>query len=525
MKTPALLFLLVILTSCVSVKKYNEKHEISIAPEKLRQDVDFANKKLQELHPNLYWYISKDRLNYKFDSLKTTITKPLKPNEFYQKLAPVIADIKEGHLRLVPLEKRLTRKEIKNLKNQKGLLSRYNFVLDGDRIFVKDNPDKIPNMNVGTEILTIKDIPVKELLQKYKPYVNSDGENQTFQKYILARRWPSYFTAEFGILDSVKIEAKFQNEVKTFYLNREKITKKEKKEEEAATKKITKSEKGKTKDYNIVTKSFNRDLQFPTKDSTVAYMKIKTFSGTYSRKFYKESFAALKNSPAKYLILDIRDNLGGSLSEINNLYSYLVSERFKFINDIEITSRSSIFQADYFSEFSVLTYPIAIVGYPFYLVGSALSVKKVNDKFYLKNNGIFGLKKPKENSFKGKIYILINGSSFSAASILPSKLKDDKRAFLVGEETGGANDGTVAGRYSIKRLPNSKLYLPIGLMLIQPNINFTGTKKGVLPDKEILLTTQQVLEKKDLQLDWIMKDIENSSESTLPKNFKGLSAE
>ena len=211
------------------------------------------------------------------------------------------------------------------------------------------------------------------------------------------------------------------------------------------------------------------------------------------------------------MILDIRDNLGGSLAEINNLYSYLVDEKFQFINDIEIISPSAMYQANYISEFSWITKPFAVAGYPFYLMGTALSIKKEANGYYLRNNGIFGLKRPKENNFKGKIYVLINGSSFSAASILPSKLKHEKRALLVGEETGGANDGTVAGRYSTKKLPNSKLYLPIGLMLIQPNIDFTQTKKGVTPHKEILPTTQQVLEKKDIQLEWIMEDIKNSS--------------
>jgi hypothetical protein len=36
---------------------------------------------------------------------------------------------------------------------------------------------------------------------------------------------------------------------------------------------------------------------------------------------------------------------------------------------------------------------------------------------------------------------------------------------IIGEETGGANDGTVAGIYSTQKLPNSKLKLPIGLFL------------------------------------------------------------
>ncbi len=513
MKKILLFAFLISLTSCASVIKHNEKLEKLIPAEQLKEDVDFAYEKLQKLHPNLYWYISKKDLDYKFDSLKTTINKSLKPNDFYWKLAPVIAQIKEGHLRLYSRGKRLTKAEIKHLKTQKGLLSQFNFVLDEDRIFVIDNPEKVLNMNVGTEILSIKDIPAKELLEKYKPVNNSDGENETFQKYILARRWPLHFTAEFGILDSVKLETKYQNELKTFYLKREKITKEEKKKEETILKKATKTQKGKTNDYNVVTKSYNRDLQFPTKDSTVAYMKIKTFSGTYSKKFYKESFAILKKSPAKYLVLDVRNNLGGSLYEINNLYSYFVSENFQFIDDIEVTSRNSMFQADYFRGMSPFLAPFAAIGYPFYLVGTAFSTKKVNDQFFLKNNGIFALKKPKENNFKGKIYVLINGSSFSAASILPSKLKNDKRAFLVGEETGGANDGTVAGRYSTEKLPHSKLQLPIGLMLIKPHINFTETKKGVTPDLELIPTLEEVLQKKDIQLDWVMNDIEKGKKS------------
>lgn len=516
MKKIILLSILFIISSCVSVKKHNEKLAIPISVEKLKKDIDFTRQKLEQLHPNLYWYISKEELNHQFDSLKTNIKKPLKPNEFYQILAPVIANIKEGHLRLYPYDKRLTKKEIKHLKNQKGLLNRYNFVIDNDRIYVKDNADNIPNMNVGTEILAIKDIPVKDLLQKYKPLINSDGDNTTFQKYSLARRWPVFFTAEFGILDSVKIEAKYKNEIKSFYILREKITKEEKEKTKQENKKLTKSETGKTKDYNILSKSFNRDLQFPTKDSTIAYMKIKTFSGTFSRKFYKQSFALLKKSPAKYLILDVRDNLGGSLSEINNLYSYLVSEEFKFINDMQVNSRSSMFHANYFTTIPTLAQPIAAVTYSIYLLGTALSVKKKDDQFYLKNNGIFSIKNPKKNHFAGKIYVLINGSSFSASSIIAAKLKGGEKAFLVGEETGGTNDGTVAGRYSTEKLPNSKLRLPIGLMLIQPNIQFTNTKKGVVPDQEIIPTLQEVLKKKDIQLDWIMEEIKNNSAPLKP---------
>lgn len=497
-----------ILASCTSVKEYNKKIEEPIPIVKLKQDVDFANKKLQKFHPNLYWYITKNQLDYKFDSLKQSIKQPLKPSEFYLKLAPIIADVREGHLRLVPLEKKLTKKETKKLKNQKGLLSRFNYVIQDNHLYLKDNAENVGNLKTGTELLKINDVPVAEILNKYRPLVNSDGYNTTYQKYSLARRFNTYFTLEYGILDSVKIEAKLKDSIQNLVLKRETKTKTEKKKEKQ-DQKLTQEKK--TKGYNPITKSFNRNLQFLAKDSSVAYIKIKSFSGTYSKKFYKETFATLKKAKTKYLIIDIRDNLGGSLAEINNLYTYFAKEKFKFIKDIEVSSRTSILSTDYLSNFPTLTKPLGVISYPLYMMFSVISTKKKDGKFYIKD--LFPSKKPKTNAYKGETYVLINGSSFSASSVISAKLKADHLATLVGEETGGANDGTVAGIYTTQKLPNSKMKLPIGLFLIQPNIEFSNTMKGVTPNVEIIPTLEEILQKKDVQLNWILNDISSKKTS------------
>lgn len=496
-----------LISSCVSVKKHNQRLESSIAPKKLKEDVDFTYKKLQKLHPNLYWYITKQELDYKFDSLKSSINEPLQPYQFYEKISPVITKIREGHLRFDIPEKKFTKKELKKLENQKGLFSRMNYVVDGNRLFVKDNAGKFENIAVGTEILSIKNIPIATYLNKYRNFVTGDGFNTTFQKYALAKRWATFFTVENGILDSVKIQTKYNGVIKSFYINREEKTKTEKKEEVKEKKQIYAIQENKIKDYNIITKDYNRKLSYLDKDSSIAYMKIATFSGTYSRTFYKQSFESIKKAKSKYLIIDVRDNLGGSLSEIHNLYSYLSLQDFKFIKDIEVASYSSMFHADYYKEFPGVVKPIAFAVYPFYFVGTVFSVKKKKEKFLLRNNNMFTYKEPKKNAFKGKIYLIANGSSFSAASILAAKIKEDKRGIVVGEETGGANDGTVAGRYATLKLPNSKLKLPIGLMLIQPNIEFSNTKKGVIPNIGIPKSTLEVLQKKELELEWIKKDI------------------
>lgn len=500
-------FLVLFLTfSCAGIKGYNENLEKPVSTGKLKNDVDFAYFKLQQLHPNLYWYISKDSLDFKFDSLKTTLDKPLKPLDFYLKLEPVIAKIREGHLRLTIPVKKLTRKEQKYLKTQKGLFGRYNFAIDNERLYVLDNAEKIPNMQVGTELLEINNTQTKDLLEHYRKLITSDGKNQTFQKYYLERAWANFFTYENGILDSVKVETKYRNEVKTFYLKREKISKTEKRAEKVEVKNKEKSNKN--NDYNSARKLYNRSLSFETKDSSVAYMSINSFSNTRSRKFYKESFATLKKAKTKYLIIDMRNNFGGSVAEIDNLYSYLTDKKIKFLKDIEVTSNKSMFHADYFNQIPGVLKPLAAIAYPFYFVGTAFSNKEKDGKHYLKAN--YAVKKIKDDNFTGKLYVLINGGSFSAASILPSKLKGDKRAFLVGEETGGANDGTVAGRYSTETLPNSKLKFPIGLMLFQPDIIFTHTEKGVVPNKEIIPTISEVLQKKDIQKEWILEDIKKN---------------
>lgn len=502
-----LFFALFAIISCTTVKQHNERLKTTISPSLLQKDVDYTYRKLKKLHPNLYWYISKEDLDRKFTELKKELTQPLTPYQFYEKLQPVVSLVREGHLRVSLPEPRFTKEELKKLEKQKGLFSRMNYVIENNRIFVKDNADKFGGLLVGTEILEINDIPISQYLTKYNTFVNGDGYNTTFHKYSLAKRWANFFTIEKGILDSVKIKTAYKNEIKTQYISRETRTKAKIKEEKEEVKTIFKTEQNKVKDYNIVTKDFNRKLSYINKDSSIAYMKIAKFSGTLSAKFYKQSFKSIKKAKSQYLILDVRDNLGGSLSEISNLYSYLALSEFKFTDDIEVNGLAPLYSADYYSEFPGITKAFAFIAYPAYFIGSTFSVKSKNHKYYLRNNNLFTPSQPKEDAFKGKIYLLINGSSFSASSIIASKLKFDQRATLVGEETGGANDGTVAGRYATIKLPNSKLDFPIGIMLIKPHIEFTNTQKGVTPNQIVDYSLFDVLSKKDKALDWIKEDI------------------
>ena len=104
--------------------------------------------------------------------------------------------------------------------------------------------------------------------------------------------------------------------------------------------------------------------------------------------------------------------------------------------------------------------------------------------------------------------MLINGASFSASSILSTNLHANKRAIFVGEETGGAYNGTVAGLFKFIELPNSKVVMNIGLAQIETPYEMDPDGYGIKPDVEILPTIEDRIHKIDPELDWVLEDIE-----------------
>nr|WP_245405039.1 S41 family peptidase [Chryseobacterium sp. SSA4.19] len=245
----------------------------------------------------------------------------------------------------------------------------------------------------------------------------------------------------------------------------------------------------------------------------MAYIKVKSFSRAYSLQFYKKAFRKIKEAKSSYLIIDVRNNYGGSLAEIHNLYSYLSPEPYVLIKPSEVVSGTSPLKTNYFWKGSFLEYIFKGLTYPAFFLAQTFSTYKKDGKFYYRMKADKE-SKPNDDVFTGKVFVLMNGGSFSASSILTAKLKNDKNAVLVGEETGGANDGTVAGFYSYQQLPNSKIDLPIGLLLVQPNITFTYTKKGVLPDVTIKETMDDIIGKNDPQLEWILKEIDRNKKNS-----------
>jgi carboxyl-terminal processing protease len=98
---------------------------------------------------------------------------------------------------------------------------------------------------------------------------------------------------------------------------------------------------------------------------------------------------------------------------------------------------------------------------------------------------------PMPNNYKGKLIILVDGQSVSAAEILASGLQENGRATIIGEKTAG------------QALPSVTVSLPTGGAFIYPYAGYESPKgkflegAGVEPDIKISLDRKTLLSGKD----------------------------
>lgn len=519
------------LWSCKSVKNYNEQITKLHAVSDLHSDVDEIYKQFQKHHPKLYQYTPKQVLDSKFDSLKKTIIKPMDSRSFYKKLAPVITHIKQGHVALNPPNKRYTKKEIKVLNKQKFQFYDLDFSYVEGKLRVKNYRGKDSTL-IGSEVLSINGESASDLAKSYKTLFSSDGFNKTFYNRYVAKNFSNFYFKDKGFKDSLSVTFRSQDTLfsKMFRRVNKLDENKNNKTKDTAFAEIRKQNKLNAKErrakrlikrrkrkvnkkfgFLAKRKQYTRNFNFIGQDSSVAYMKIRSFTNGNYKKFYKESFAKIDSAKTKNFILDLRDNGGGRIAEIDYLYAFLALKDYQFLKVSEVNSRTPFLKAIMSNTTPNAIKALSALIYPIILVDNFLKTQKQDDKIYYRFKKYTKIKKPKDLNYKGAMYVLINGNSFSASSLISTHLKGEKRATFIGEETGGAYNGTVAGIYKVYELPTSKIKVRIGLMQIEAPQKQQPDGYGVKPDIEILPKLKDSQSNLDTELEWVLKNIEKGN--------------
>jgi len=510
-----LLLLAVVLQGCVSVDTFNSRLNTLRNEQELKKDVDYTVHKLEKLHPDLYHFISKKELEHKFDSLKASLTAPMTSKEFYFRISPVIASIRQGHTQTFPLVRKLKQAEKKTARI-KGLtpLDQYEYELFDNRLYIVKNNSDDPRIQAGTEVITVNGIKPADLIAAYRNTFTSDGYNTTYITRRQGRAFARFYQYQYGMMDSVTCELNYKDTVHTVLMRR--IEKKQatdrKLSKDEKVKKIrlqqAESRKRKLLGYDPLKRMYSKQLSIPGKDSTVAVMKIADFMKGNYKKFYKQSFKQLEKLHVQTLILDVRDNGGGHVHEINTLYSYLADSSFRLVDKSEVTSRTSLWHFGYYHDRPIWMQAVQTVLLPFVAITDIytfLKVRKGKDGKYYYSFKDSKVTRPRASAFKGKIYVLINGGCFSATCLLSSNLRGSGRATFVGEETGGSYNGCVAGILPVSTLPHSKLGVRYGLMSIRTHYLSEQDGRGIFPDTVIRPTLLDRIKGIDPELDYVLK--------------------
>jgi len=216
------------------------------------------------------------------------------------------------------------------------------------------------------------------------------------------------------------------------------------------------------------------------------HLKIEAFSRKRTNKAYRRIFRKLKKNNTENLIIDLRNNGGGSLENSYNLLSYL-------IDTAQTQTLKTAIRSYPYKKYTHGNVFFKLMRWGFSIISKK---KTINDT----DNFIYTIKPRKTNHYNNRIFVLINGGSFSASCLVAAYLKMNKRAIFVGEETAGAMEGCNAGITPYYTLPNTRSKIRMPAFRIVHDVCPKITGHGILPDHYVNYTIKDILSRKDLEL-------------------------
>ncbi|NII27677.1 hypothetical protein HB364_21520 [Pseudoflavitalea sp. X16] len=454
------------------------------------EDFNWLRFSLEYVHPRLYKYDSKIAVDARFDSVRAQVNNGISGLDFLALVRQVNASVRCGHLYTIPqgqLEKEVLSKKV--LPFQIKVLE--------DSIYVLHDCSNASIRN-GSSILSINGVQSKKILTSILPGIASDGYIQT-RKLRLMERYIYYPFQGFDLYYHLHVDRSdvFKIEYLEYGTGKKKSV---------TIPGISIEERSK-----LLLKKYRIDSQawFKTPSPSLAINEQKNYALlTVSRSFYNKAidpdfssfldstFYALKSKKIDNLIIDLRNNEGGSEQQQMELMSYLYDQPFRLYQHIYLSHldfrplRQVIIERD--------TSNLLFNNDDSYM-------RKINDHLWINNyeySDNLMLKPPKANVFKGKLYVLMNGTCFSSAADLVADLKKTTTAVFIGEETGGTYEGPTGGDAIVIQLPNSKI-----MVRISPNIQLGymyqihPVGRGVLPTHPIKYTIKDVVENVDLEME------------------------
>ncbi|WP_438424326.1 S41 family peptidase [Aquimarina macrocephali] len=453
----------------------------------VREDFRIFENILKKGHPSLYEYIDQDSLEYVFKVVKESLTTTDSDIKLYQNMLEVTDKIKDGHLLF------FAPNTIKTDQYYFPLILK----LINTEFYTDTDDFDIP---IGSKINQINGHQAHEILHRLKKYVSSDGYNLTRKYREIELKFGLYFAYEYGVekkfsIDYTAPDGTETNKVlpaESFVTVRLRNAKRN-----SYFAKYHKQENG--FDYFDTFINNKSPFVYYKEDLNTAVLVVNSFRGDI--RIFKSNlikiFKEINKKKISNLVVDVRQNDGGFRSNAVHLFSFITNNLFK-----QITS-------EYVASLAIPERK--------YVTRTYLSEKHfLKDKFY--NHPIYdgwklvfddmeAIMVPDKDRFRGNVYVLAGGTTFSAGSTFALNVKNDPNIILIGEETGGGyhfSNGEFPVYYEF---PNSKIIMVMYMEKINHYIKDKRVPKGsgVLPDRQTIFSIDDLISGRDPDLDYVLK--------------------
>lgn len=457
--------------------------EQNYAVEELKSDFNIFRAALEEAHPGLYRYNSRNTMDSIFSSYEASIQKPMTEREFRILLSKMVSNIGCGHTRVV------APKPEQDKLDAGATAIPFQLYWDRGNLYVQRNYSPLSDAELlGAKIVSINNHSAAEFMSDFQRVFPSDGRITTNKQRMLSRSrlLTRYFSYLYGYRESYEIEYIPQHET--------------------AIRKTTLQGLIFDDLLDISNKRYPAPPLVEFKllsEIKTAYLRVASFDKTPLEenkinfsKFLKNAFQTIAANRVDNLILDLRNNGGGTDEYGKLLFSYLMDREFQYYSALRMKKES-------FDFFKYTNRPNA---------RAPKGMLKANSQGSFDNiqHPNAGIQKPSAPSFSGKLYVLINGFCFSTTAECLSMIHSYTNSTFIGEEGGSGYYGNNSGPTPDLILPVTKVRIEIPLMEYHMAVkDYTFKDRGLIPDHEVIPTIQDRISGNDPELEYALQLIKN----------------
>ena len=454
----------------------------------LREDFKVLQNALEEGHGALYRYSTKEEMYKRFHFVFSRLNEAKTEREFLMLLAPLVSSVNCGHTRWRP-SAAFTRR-----LNKDAVFLPFRIKFIGGKAYLLHNLSDMVDLNMGGEVVSINGRSITNIMEIFMEAVSSDAliETSKFRYLESTQQFSSLFNLFFGRTDQYELEYRSPRTGRI-----EKVT--------VPGYPIAELNARFEERYPELIQS-HPPISFDYKEG-IPVLTIRTFAGgLYGRAkisfpdFVKDSFQELVDKGEKNLIIDLRNNGGGSDAFGKILFAHLIDKSFHYYGALEMKKMEFDFL-----EFSNVPKKRRIQSEKFF---------RKNDRgwFDFMTHPNVGLQQLIEPYFDGKVYVLINGGSFSATGETTSLMHYHKKASFIGEECGAGYYGNTSGSMPTLILPHTKIMVGIPLMRYTMAVDGYPKDRGIIPEFPVEPTIDDLLDNRDTVLNHAVNLIKSKSE-------------